>query len=153
MEKTVASSPFEKAGGLNPRGCHLGPPAHPEPRFFGERLKTSFRCGLEKKGTFFGVFQASQAQKGTFFRSGPEKGTFLGVFQASQAQSRHSSVVVHMLGCGRPVFQTPRTAANREPNRMRTEPHEPLNRFHPVHANLTEPNRTENPFFGPEDHT
>ena len=35
-----------------------------------------------------------------------------------------------------------RTARNREPNRGRTEPHEPLNRFQPVCANLTEPNGT-----------
>ena len=35
-----------------------------------------------------------------------------------------------------------RTARNREPNRGRTEPHEPLNRFQPVYANLTEPNGT-----------
>ena len=35
-----------------------------------------------------------------------------------------------------------RTARKREPNRGRTEPHEPLNRFQPVCANLTEPNGT-----------
>ena len=62
------------------------------------------------------------------------------VFRASQAQSRHSSVVAHMLECGRPVFQS-------HPNRSepRTEPH--ANRTartaRPVPTGSREPIRTE----------
>ena len=91
------------------------------------------------------MYLASQAQKRYLFRAAPEKGTFFGVFEASQAQqSRRSSVVVHMLECGRPVFQSPpnRSKPRTEP---RTEPH--ANRTartaQPVPTGSREPNRTE----------